>query len=657
VNDNVIEAIKQRVDIVDLIGDQVPLQKSGKTFKANCPFHGERTPSFYVYPDRQYWHCYGACATGGDIFAYVQKRDGVEFREALRTLAERAGVQLRSGSAANEAYDRIGAANEAAIAFFRQALAGSTAGAEARDYVARRGLDEATVATFELGFAPDGWENLCGFLRGKGFTDAELLQAGLASERETGGVYDRFRRRLIFPIRDDRGRAVGFGGRALDDAKPKYLNTPQTPLFDKGSLLYLLDRATQPIREAGEAVLVEGYLDAITAHQFGYRNVVATLGTALTERHIALLKGRTKRVTLAMDADSAGIEAALRGEEVARRAGAEDGGRGEVVVAWDGLVRAQARAPVEVRVFSVPNGKDPDEAIRQDPSGWPEWVKGALPPFEFRLRLESRRIDMNDTRQRMELAERMLPLLLQIGDQAIAGAYVDRLATLLRVRAEPLQAHLRRVAQKPDLGTKLPQRVRADAAQPASGQAPRRAREDPSEAVILALLLRFPDLREAGEALDTELFLSAAHRALFVCWLEQPALSEEGLDEALRPLLADLMAMRLVEFTGPEAAQALIDTVQRLRQRRQVEQRRLLAAEMTELRGQLDEAAAAESVVRLVRDGAAAEAPEPVLALASHLLQDAYLMRETHALEWEKRTHRLPRWALEGGEDGAEDRT
>lgn len=651
-NENLIEAIKQRVDIVDLIGEQVPLQKSGASFKAPCPFHNEKTPSFHVWPKTQTWKCFGACATGGDVFAYVKKRDGVEFGEALRTLAERAGVELRSNSGANEAYDRTLAVNEAAIAFFRQALAGSTAGEEARAYVARRGLDAPTVEAFELGFAPEGWEHLCGFLRGKGFTDAELLQAGLVSERESGGVYDRFRRRLIFPIRDERGRAVGFGGRALDDAKPKYLNTPQTPLFDKGSLLYLLDRAHQPIREAGEAVLVEGYLDAITAHQFGYRNVVATLGTALTERHIALLKGRTKRVTLAMDADSAGVEAALRGEEVARRAGAEDGGRGEVVVAWDGLVRAQARAPVEVRVFSVPNGKDPDEAIRQEPGGWPEWVKGALPPFEFRLQLEQRRIDMNDPRQRMELAERMLPLLLQIGDQAIAGVYVDRLATLLRVRVEPLQAHLRGAAKKQDLGTRLPQRLRADAAQPAG-----KAREDPIEGFILALLLRFPDLREAGEALDVEVFLSAAHRALFERWLAEPGLNAEALDEVLRPLLAGPLEKELLPYTGPEAAQALIDAVQRLRQRRLKEERRLLAAEMTELRGQLDEAAAAESVVRLLRDGAPDAAPEPVLALASHLQQDAYLMREAHALEWEKRTHRLPRWALESAESRTEDST
>src|SRR5579883_891043 len=311
-----IQAVRERVDIVDLIGADVRLAKAGKTFKGLCPFHGEKTPSFYVYPDSQSFHCFG-CSANGDAFSYLMKRDKLDFGEALRLLAEQVGVALNSdGREQAEANARLYAANEAAVAFFRQAFAGSAAGAEGRAYAERRGLDAATLDAFAIGYAPDSWDALRGYLHDKGFSDETLLEAGLLiRNEERDRVYDRFRRRLIFPIRDDRGRAVGFGGRALDDAKPKYLNTPQTAIFDKGTLLFALDRAKDAVRSANEAVIVEGYLDAITAHQFGYQNVVATLGTALTDRHVALLKRFTPRVTLAMDADAAGVQAALRGEE------------------------------------------------------------------------------------------------------------------------------------------------------------------------------------------------------------------------------------------------------------------------------------------------------------------------------------------------------
>ncbi|HEY7294427.1 MAG TPA: CHC2 zinc finger domain-containing protein, partial [Dehalococcoidia bacterium] len=205
-SDNVVENVRARVDIVELIGEQVRLQRAGSTFKALCPFHGEKTPSFIVNPERQTWRCFGQCADGGDIFTFVMKRDGVDFAAALRTLAERAGVALGRGPnpEAQAAHERLFAANEAAIAFFQQALQGSSAGAEAREYVARRGFDEATVAGFELGFAPDGWDNLRSYLLGKGFHDEELVEAGLLTSGERGTPYDRFRRRLIFPIRDER---------------------------------------------------------------------------------------------------------------------------------------------------------------------------------------------------------------------------------------------------------------------------------------------------------------------------------------------------------------------------------------------------------------------------------------------------------------------
>ncbi len=654
-NDNVIETVRQRVDIVELVGEQARLQKSGRRFKANCPFHGEKTPSFYVDPERQTWHCFGACATGGDVFSYVMKRDNAEFRDALRTLADRAGVTLETGRQIEQgsSRDRLLAANEAAIAFFRQALTGSKAGSEARAYVGRRGLDDATVASFELGYAPDGWEYLRTYLTGRDFSDAELLEAGLLTAGESGSTYDRFRRRLIFPIRDDRGRAVGFGGRALDDAKPKYLNTPQTPLFDKSNVLYLLDRAKESIRAAKDAVVVEGYLDAITAHQFGYTNVVATLGTALTDRHVQLLKRLTPSVTLAMDSDAAGLEAASRGEEVTRTLA--DGERSEAVVSWDGLVRTQARAPVAIKVFSVPSGKDPDEAIREDHTGWPSWVQGAMPPFDFRLRLESERTDLSDPRARVELADRMLPLLLQIGDQALQGTYVGRLAKLAAVNEDMLASRLRNLAPRKALGQRVPLVERA--AQPSSPPAlPLAGREEKVEAFMLALLLRHPALLEAGEAIEPGIFQRSTYRQLFIEWLRSASTLDEQLTPEMRPVYATLMELRLPPYNAPAAEKALIDAVQKLRHRQIEEQKRLLTAELSEIQSSVDQGAAAGLSLAMQRssdDAPLDGASEPVIAVASHLQEDEYLMRELHALEREQRTHRVSRLAPSSETAGA----
>jgi len=637
-----IQAVKERIDIVDLVSADVRLQKAGRTFKGLCPFHQERTPSFVVYPESGTWHCFGACATGGDVFTYVMRRENVDFGEALRVLAERAGVPLDGGGRERaEAHARLYAANEAAIAFFRQAFAGSSAGAEARAYAERRGLDAPTIEAFEIGYAPDGWDTLKRYLNERGFDDATLLEAGLlVQHEERGTLYDRFRRRLIFPIRDDRGRAVGFGGRALDDAKPKYLNTPQTPLFDKGALLYALDRARDAVRAAGEMVVVEGYLDAITAHQFGYRNVVATLGTALTERHIALLKRYTGRVTLAMDADAAGIQAALRGEEVARTS-AEEQGRDEAVVTWQGLVRVHARAPVEVRVFSVPDGKDPDEAIRADPQDWPRWVAAALPPFEFRLRIERARVDPRDQRARLAIADRMLPLLLQVSDPALQAAYLAQLAAVAATDEKSLAARLRNLAGSRDAGTPLPQRQRLKDEPAAAASA--RAADDRLEAFVLALLLRYPDLREAGLALAPELFGQGAYRELYSWWRTRESAGAEP-PAPLDAVAAALRALPLPPLVGGEAERALVDAVEKLHLRLLRARRRLLIAELAELDGDTAAAATVDAALKLLRgdDGAA---PPAARELAERLRADQALMKLLHALEWEKRTGRAAPWA------------
>jgi DNA primase len=386
----------------------------------------------------------------------------------------------------------------------------------------------------------------------------------------------------------------------------------------------------------------------MTAHQFGYTNVIATLGTALTERHIQLLRRVTQRAVLAMDADAAGIEAALRGEEVARSA-ASEGERTEAVVAWDSLVRLQARAPVDVRVFTVPSGKDPDEAIREDPQGWPDWVRDALPPFEFRWRLETSRTDMASPRARLELADKMLPLLLQIGDPALQAAYLSKVAVQAGVPETTLATRLRSRVSGKDRGERMAIREPASAASATAAAPPRPG--DRTEAFVLALLLRHSALREIGTALSPGLFQQTVHRHVFARWLEHEDLENDG-DTGLVPgVVQALIAGDLPPYSASEAEAALIGAVQKLRLRSLSEEKRMKNAEIAELQVEVDQSAAIDVALRIKRrgdDGDLEGEPESVLMLASHLRDDDYLTREMHALEWEKRTGRPPKWA--GGE-------
>jgi DNA primase catalytic core len=364
---NPVEEIKQRVDIVDVISESVSLQKSGRNYRALCPFHAEKAPSFFVFPDRGTWHCFGGCATGGDVFAFVMKKENLDFSGALRVLAERAGISLgrKTGAAEETEKDRLRQANEAAALFFQHALLNTQAGAAALNYLTLRGIDRQTAEAFQLGYAPDSWDALREHLKGRGFSEDELLKAGLLVEGEKG-AYDRFRQRATIPIRDERGRAVGFGSRSLPsesvDAEPegpKYLNTPQTPIFDKGAILFGLDRAAEHIRRSDLAVIVEGYMDVIAAHQHGNLNVVASMGTALTERQLGLLRRLTENIVLAFDPDTAGQAASERGDLVAQRMGAQ------------------------IRVMKLPKGRDPDDIIRADPDAWRRFVVEAEAPKAF----------------------------------------------------------------------------------------------------------------------------------------------------------------------------------------------------------------------------------------------------------------------------------
>ena len=547
---NEVEEIKARLDIVDVVGQYVQLQKAGRTFKAPCPFHSEKTPSFVVSPDRQSWHCFGACGTGGDVISFVMRKEALDFPAALRILADRAGVKLperRASEKEDRERQRLYDANEAAGRYFRRLLLESDAGREAREYVSRRALDDATSEAFLIGYSLPGWDGLLEHLRKADYSDQEILRAGLAIQGDNG-LYDRFRNRLMFPIRDQKGRIIGFGARALDDSMPKYLNTSQTTLFDKGATLYALDRAEQAIRQEGRVVIVEGYMDVIAAHQHGFANVVAQMGTALTERQVRLIKKLAPEIVLALDSDTAGSEATVRGTDVVREALAEQGSA-QPVVNWRGLVNYQDSASVELKVAVLPQGRDPDDVIRADADAWRELIAGAEPVLDYRLNAAAAAHDLSDPRDRSRMVESYLPLLAAVADTVVRAHYLQRLARLAQVSEEDLSKMLGR-----NRGGSQ-QRTQREAAQ----ARPVARSSDSREEFLLALLLKFPDLRTEGQTIPETLFHESENRIIFELWRDGEEISYGNvtLPEELAPLVERLNTRRMPEFDPKEALEAL----------------------------------------------------------------------------------------------------
>jgi len=487
---SVVDEIKDRIDIVELIGQSVKLRKTGKNYSGFCPFHpNTRTPAFVVFPDSGNWRCFGACNEGGDIFKFVMKKEGWDFPEALRRLAERAGVEIPARSQADEAAEeshlRLREALEAAVAFFRHHLRETPAGEPVLAYLRQRGLTDAALESFEIGYAPHAWDAGLHHLQERGYSEQELLDCGLVSERESGGVYDRFRNRIMIPIRDARGRMAGFGARIVDpNDVPKFLNSPQTPVFDKGRLLFGLDKARKPIRAADQAVIVEGYFDVIALHQAGQANAVSPMGTALSEDQLRLLKRFTRRIVLALDADAAGDQATLRGLTLAREAMDR---QADPVFDARGLVRYEGRLDAELRVVTLPPGKDPDEVVAEDPEGWPALVGRAQSVVDYVLDVLTSGRDVTDPKMKSQVARQVLPLIEDVADPVEREAYRQKLARRLQVDERALQPG----GGKPAAGRK--RRAAAEPPAEPAAQAPE-ATEARIERFCLGLLLQTPDI-------------------------------------------------------------------------------------------------------------------------------------------------------------------
>ncbi len=603
-----VDEVRDRLDIVEVVGGYVQLKKAGRTYKALCPFHQEKTPSFVVNPERGTWHCFGACGTGGDVFSFVMRAENLDFRGALEFLARRAGVALETPSPAAEARqrqrDRLQAALAAAAAFYHRQLMRAGEAETARAYLKQRAFSSDTARQFELGWAPASWDALLVALRAEGFEADELVAAGLAREREGGGLYDYFRGRLTFPIRNARGRAIGFGARTLEpDGQPKYLNSPQTDVFDKSRVLYGLDQAAQAIRAAGEAVVVEGYTDVIRAHASGCGNVVAALGTALTVAHIQALKRRAKRIVLALDADAAGQAATLRGLSLAQEALVGDEVR--PVLTASGLVRYVQQLDVDLRVATLPPGQDPDDVLRADPDAWRELVRGAQPVMTFLIEAIAHEVDLDTPRGKSEAIDYLLPFLAEIPDPVLRAAWVAEVAA--RVRVDERNIENRLAAPRPARRPPRPPAATLDDPPPADEPSPAVARRPHPGADLAGYLLgnllvaprRLRDVnnRLASEgqaplgaadfdgALERDLLEAVRHAVRGVPPPDAPAEHRlDALPAGHAALAAALEARARAEPAVPEPAriQALRTTVLRLRERahrQSLEALRFLAAE------------------------------------------------------------------------------
>ncbi|MEW6141912.1 MAG: DNA primase [Chloroflexota bacterium] len=558
----VIDDVKERLDIVQVVSSYINLQKAGRNFKASCPFHTEKQPSFYIFPERQSWHCFGACNTGGDIFSFVMKKENVDFAEALRILAEKAGVPLVPKGVKQETEgrerERLHQLNEAVAQYYHHLLLTTPAAATARAYIEKRGLTADTVKSFQLGYSPDGWEILKQYLMEKGYIEKELLAAGLLVARETGGSYDRFRNRLMFPIRDFQGRVTGLGARALDDSLPKYINSPQTAVFDKSSTLYGIDRAKSAIRERGLAVIVEGYMDVIMAHQYGETNVVASMGIALTDRQIAILKRLTRNLALALDADAAGEEATLR--VAAEGAMATDV---TPVPTWSGMVRYENTLDAEVRVVVLPSGRDPDEVIMEDRGKWRELVAKAPPILDYAIDAVAARTDLSKAREKSAAADRLLPIISDVKDPVRQAHYMQKLSRVLQTDEKALWGALRRLQ---------PVRYRPLDHSASVVSASSLPSHDPIEEYCLTLLVHYPDLKPYTEELLPEYFESSESRELYLRWKDtaDPVEVGEGLDAYLKEYYDNLAGKPPPALLGEkenERRQSLSSCVLRLREK------------------------------------------------------------------------------------------
>ena len=423
-----IEQVRAGNPIVDVVGSYVPLTRKQNNYWACCPFHEEKTPSFSVSPDKEFFYCFG-CHAGGDVFQFVQKIENISFPESVEKLAERIGLEIPKTDLSpaererEEERQRLYEICDLAASYFHNCLTKTRMGAAGVDYFKKRGLSAQTIVDFKLGFAPPQWDRLYRDFRERGYREKDLIKSGLCLTKN-GKTYDRFRGRCIFPIRDDKGRVVAFGGRIIEEGEPRYLNSPESPIFHKGDLLFAMERARKEIRKTKQAVLVEGYMDVVGVHNLGVTNVVASLGTAFTQRQAQLLRRICDVAIVAYDMDRAGREATRRAIAIARETG------------------------LKLRIATLPDGKDPDEYIKQHgANAWEDVIAMAQNVLDYRLDEIIAAHDATSTDGKNMIVQEFVPEIMQTDNAITIDSYLRRLATRLRMNENIVRSEAQKIAK------------------------------------------------------------------------------------------------------------------------------------------------------------------------------------------------------------------
>ncbi|PJC32813.1 DNA primase [Candidatus Roizmanbacteria bacterium CG_4_9_14_0_2_um_filter_36_12] len=427
--DNPVEEIKKRLDIIEYIGSFISLKKAGRNFKAICPFHSEKTPSFVISPERQIWHCFGACGEGGDVIKFLMKWENITFIEALRELAQKTGITLKKISFEDKVWkkrERYFNMNLFAVEFFEYLLNKTKFGEKGMAYLKNRDIKPATIKKFQLGYAPSSWDSLRLFLKKKKFEEKEVYENGLLVKSERGSYYDRFRGRLMFPIKDNRDYVIGFSGRSLDekDKQAKYINTPETPIYHKRETLFGINLAKETIKKEKNVYIVEGEFDVISPYQNGFINFVAVKGTALTNEQLMLLKRYTDKITLALDADIAGEESTRRGIEEAEK------------------------LDLEVRIVKLPIGKDPDEAVRTDLQAFKKAISRPIPIYDFLIKVAQKKYSEDTSFDKKKIGEEVIPFIERITNPIVRSHYVKKISSILGVSEVSIETIMSRIRRK-----------------------------------------------------------------------------------------------------------------------------------------------------------------------------------------------------------------
>lgn len=480
-----LELIKQKINIVDLVQEYLPLKKAGVNFKAPCPFHQEKTPSFVVSPERGIWHCFG-CGKGGDHFKFLMEKEGIDFAEALEILAKRAGITLqRRKTQEKDKRQRLFEANQKAAQFYHYLLTEHPLGKKALEYLHNRGLTLETIKEFNLGYAPNSWESLSEFLRKRGFTTSELTESGLCVPSKKS-CYDRFRGRIMFPLVDLKKQVIGFSGRILEKGEPKYINTPQTSIFDKSSFLFGFNLSKSEVRVKNSLILTEGEMDMILSYQAGIKNVVASKGTALTASQVELIKRHTDTIFLCFDMDLAGDAASRRGIEMADAAG------------------------LNIKVIQIPEGKDPAELVLKDIKAWEKSVESAEPIYDYYLHSVSLRFNLKTAEGKKNVAAEVMPIFSKITDSFAREHYIQKLSALIAVPEEMIRREIKKQSLNSSTHTPTFKKVETEPKMNA------RTRRELLEEYLLTLLLKIPvDLTYVPNFPET-LFLAENYRAIYV---------------------------------------------------------------------------------------------------------------------------------------------